>query len=48
MIELGKRGLLVISDSDAPAKEQQRLFKQERAMDNVNYQDIDNNIEAIP
>ncbi len=48
MIELGKRGCLVISDSDIPAKEQQRLFQQEKSYGKwVNYQDIDKNIDAV-
>jgi len=48
MIELAKRSCLVISDSDNPAKEQQKLFKQEKSYGEwLNYQDIDKNVEAI-
>lgn len=48
MIELAKRGCLIVSDSDAPAKEQKKLYEQEKGFgDWLIYQDIDSSVEAI-
>lgn len=48
MIELANRKCLVISDSDNPAKEQQKLYEQSKGYGEwKNYQNIDNGIEAI-
>ncbi len=48
MIELAERKCLIISDSDAPAKEQQKLYNKEKGYGEwKNYQDIDSSIEAI-
>lgn len=47
MIELANRGCLVISDSDAPAKELQKLYRQEKGYGTwKTYQDIDPSVEA--
>lgn len=48
MIELGQRECLIISDSDKPAKDQQKIYKQEKGFGEwKNYQDIDTSIVAI-
>lgn len=48
MIELALRECLIISDSDKPAKDQQKIYKQEKGFGEwKNYQDIDASIVAI-
>lgn len=48
MIELAKRSCVVISDSDAPAKEQQKTYRQEAGFGTwMTYQDIDSTINAV-
>lgn len=48
MIELAKRKCLIVSDSDIPAKEQKKLYEQEKGFcEWKHYQDIDSSIEAI-
>lgn len=48
MIELAKRKCVIVSDSDKPAKEQQKLYKNEKGFGEwKTYQDIDSSIEAI-
>lgn len=48
MIELAQRECLIISDSDKPAKDQQRMYKQEKGFGEwKNYQDINTSIVAI-
>lgn len=48
MIELAQRECLIISDSDKPAKDQQKIYKQEKGFGEwKNYQDIDATIVAI-
>ena len=48
MIELAKRGCVIVSDSDVPAKEQQRIYNQDRGYGQwKNYQDIEGSISAI-
>lgn len=48
MIELGRRQCVIISDSDAPAKEQQKRYKQDKGYGEWKiYQDIDSSINAI-
>ncbi len=48
MIELAQRECLIISDSDKPAKDQQKIYKQEKGFGEwKNYQDIDASIVAI-
>lgn len=48
MIELANRGCLILSDNDTPAKEQKKLYEQEKGFGSwLTYQDIDSNIEAI-
>ena len=48
MIELAKRNCIVISDSDAPAKEQQKSYRKEAGFGNwMTYQDIDSTINAV-
>lgn len=48
MIELAKRNCLIVSDSDKPAKEQQRLYQRDKGFgDWKNYQDVDSTIEAM-
>lgn len=48
MIELARRKCLIVSDSDIPAKEQKKLYEQEKGFGEWrNYQDIDSSIEAI-
>jgi len=48
MIELAQRECLIISDSDKPAKDQQKIYKQEKGFGEwKNYQDIDASIAAI-
>ncbi len=48
IIELAQREYLIISDSDKPAKDQQKIYKQEKGFGEwKNYQDIDATIVAI-
>ncbi len=48
MIELARRQCLIVSDSDAPAKEQQKIYKQDKGYGMwKNYQQIDSTIQAI-
>ncbi len=48
MIELANRACLIISDSDAPAKELQKQYRQEKGFGEwKHYQDIDSTIEAV-
>ena len=48
MIELAKRKCLILSDSDSPAKEQKKLYEQEKGFGEwKHYQNIDASIEAI-
>jgi len=48
MIELARRECIIISDSDIPAKEQQKLYQQDKGSGKwLNYQDINSNIECI-
>ena len=48
MIELAGRECIIVSDSDRPAKEQRKLYKQEKGYGVwKTYQDIDSTIEAI-
>lgn len=48
MIELAQRQCLIISDSDKPAKEEQKIYKQDKGFGGwKNYQDIDSTITAI-
>lgn len=48
MIELAQRECLIISDSDKPAKDQQKIYKQEKGFGEwKNYQDIDASVAAI-
>lgn len=48
MIELAKRKCLIVSDSDIPAKEQKKLYEQEKGFcEWKHYQDIDSSVEAI-
>ncbi len=48
MIELVKRKCLIVSDSDIPAKEQKKLYEQEKGFGEwKHYQNIDSSIEAI-
>ena len=48
MIELAKRKCLIVSDSDKPAKEQQKIYQQDKCFGDWKiYQDIDSTIEAI-
>ena len=48
MIELAQRECLIISDSDKPAKDQQKIYKQEKGFGEwKNYQDIDASIVAV-
>jgi len=48
LMELANRECLIISDSDKPAKDQQKLYKQEKGYGKWNhYQDINSKIEAI-
>jgi predicted ATPase len=48
MIELANRACIVISDADAPAKDQQKIYKREKGFGTWNtYQEIDASIEAI-
>lgn len=48
MMELAERECLIVSDSDKPAKEQQKLYKKEKGYGKwTNYQDIDSSIKAI-
>ena len=48
IIELAQRECLIISDSDKPAKDQQKIYKQEKGFGEwKNYQDIDATIVAI-
>lgn len=48
MIELAQRECVIVSDSDRPAKEQQKIYKQEKGFGEwKNYQDIDASIVAI-
>lgn len=48
LMELANRQCLITSDSDQPAKEQQRLYKREKGYGEWKiYQDIDSTIEAI-
>ncbi|MFA5109298.1 MAG: AAA family ATPase [Patescibacteria group bacterium] len=48
MIELANRKCVIISDSDKPAKEQQKEYKKEKGFGEWRtYQDIDNTITAI-
>jgi len=48
MIELARRECLIISDNDKPAKEQQKIYKQEKGFGTwKRYHDIDSSIEAI-
>lgn len=48
MIELVKRKCLIVSDSDIPAKEQKKLYEQEKGFGEwKHYQNIDSSIEAV-
>lgn len=48
MIELAKRKCIIISDSDRPAKEQQKLYQKDKGFgDWKTYQDVGSTIEAI-
>ena len=48
MIELAQRKCLIISDSDKAAKDQQKIYRQEKAFGEwKNYQDIDSTVVAI-
>jgi predicted ATPase len=48
MIQLAQRECLIISDSDKPAKDQQRIYRQEKGFGEWKiYQDIDASIVAI-
>lgn len=48
MIELAKRKCVIVSDSDKPAKEQQKIYKNDKGFgDWKTYQDIDSTIEAV-
>ena len=48
MIELASRECLILSDSDKPAKEQQRIYQQEKGFGKwKNYQNVDSTIGAI-
>ena len=48
MIELAQRKCLIISDSDKPAKDQQKIYKKEKGFGEwKNYQDIDSSVTAI-
>lgn len=48
MIELAQRDCLIVSDSDKAAKDQQKIYKQDKGFGEWNtYQDIDASIEAI-
>lgn len=48
MIELAKRKCLIVSDSDHPAKEQQKIYLQNKGFGEwKTYQDIDSAVEAI-
>lgn len=48
MIELAKRECLIISDSDKPAKEQQRVYRRDKGFGKwLTYQNIDSAIEAV-
>ena len=48
MIELANRGCLIVSDSDKPAKDQQKIYKRDKGFGEwKKYQDIDSSIEAI-
>lgn len=48
MIELANRECLIVSDSDKPAKEQQKIYKRDKGFGTWKiYQDIDSSIEAI-
>lgn len=48
MIELAQRECLIISDSDKPAKDQQKIYKQEKGFGEwKNYQEINTDLTAI-
>ena len=48
MIELAQRECLIISDSDKPAKDQQKIYRQEKGFGEwKHYQDIDASLVAI-
>jgi AAA15 family ATPase/GTPase len=48
LIELAKRECLIVSDSDKPAKEQQKLYKLDKGYGEWKiYQEIDTSIEAV-
>lgn len=48
MIELANRKCVIVSDSDKPAREQQKIYKQEKGFGSwKTYQEIDSTIEAI-
>lgn len=48
MIELAQRECLIISDSDKPAKDQQKIYRQEKGFGEwKHYQDIDASLIAI-
>ena len=48
LIELAQRQCMIISDNDKPAKDQQKIYKQERGFGEwKTYQDIDKKIEAV-
>lgn len=48
MIELAKRECLIVSDSDQPAKEQQKIYRQDKGYGEWKiYQDIDSAVDAI-
>lgn len=48
MIELVKRKCLILSDSDSPAKEQKKLYEQEKGFGEWKYyQNVDSSIEAV-
>jgi len=48
LIELARRKCLIISDSDKPAKEEQKIYENEKGFGQwKNYQDIDETITAI-
>lgn len=48
MIELARRNCIIVSDGDSPAKEQKKLYEQEKGFGEWKiYQDIDSTIEAV-
>jgi predicted ATP-dependent endonuclease of OLD family len=48
LIDLAKRECLIVSDSDKPAKEQQKLYRQEQGFGEwKHYHEIDSSLEAV-